>query len=86
MENSLRNNMGSDRSKHLPPIKRGTYIDVYLTSSGQLIVPAAETFFLHFFLFFFLINLLHNKAKILLKTIIPKINKSHAGMHINLLI
>ena len=35
METILRNILGSDRSKHFPPIKRGSNIDVYLTSSGQ---------------------------------------------------
>ncbi|XP_059619184.1 spermine synthase isoform X1 [Phlebotomus argentipes] len=38
LENSLRNYLGSERSKHLPPIKRGTYIDVYLTSSDERLI------------------------------------------------
>lgn len=31
----LRKVLGAERSKHLPPIKRGSCADVYLTSSGQ---------------------------------------------------
>lgn len=31
----LRKVLGAERSKHLPPIKRGACADVYLTSSGQ---------------------------------------------------
>lgn len=38
MENSLSLIIGSNGSKHLPPIKRGLKIPIYLTSSGQLIV------------------------------------------------
>ncbi|GAB0092547.1 spermine synthase [Sergentomyia squamirostris] len=38
LENSLRNYLGSERSKHLPPIKRGSYIDVYLTSSDERLI------------------------------------------------
>jgi len=30
----LRQKFDSDRSKYLPPIKRGGYIDIYMTSSG----------------------------------------------------
>lgn len=36
MELVLRQKLHSDRSKYLPPIKRGGYIDIYMTSSGQL--------------------------------------------------
>lgn len=35
MEKMLRMVLGAERSKHLPPIKRGSCADVYLTSSGQ---------------------------------------------------
>ncbi|XP_055702287.1 spermine synthase isoform X3 [Phlebotomus papatasi] len=38
LENILRNYLGSERSKHLPPIKRGTDIDVYLTSSDERLI------------------------------------------------
>lgn len=34
MELILRQKLDSDRSKYLPPIKRGGYIDIYMTSSG----------------------------------------------------
>lgn len=34
MELILRQKFDSDRSKYLPPIKRGGYIDIYMTSSG----------------------------------------------------
>lgn len=34
MELILQQKLNSDRSKYLPPIKRGGYIDIYMTSSG----------------------------------------------------
>lgn len=35
MELILHDKLDSMRSKHLPPIKRGGEIDIYMTSSGQ---------------------------------------------------
>lgn len=32
--------LGAERSKHLPPIKRGSRADVYLTSSGQILLSS----------------------------------------------
>lgn len=34
LELILQQKLNSDRSKYLPPIKRGGYIDIYMTSSG----------------------------------------------------
>ncbi|XP_020803228.1 spermine synthase isoform X1 [Drosophila serrata] len=34
----LRQKFGCDRSKYLPPIKRGGYIDIYMTSSDERII------------------------------------------------
>ncbi|XP_022216825.1 spermine synthase isoform X2 [Drosophila obscura] len=38
MELILRQKLDSDRSKYLPPIKRGGYIDIYMTSSDERII------------------------------------------------
>ncbi|XP_029735465.2 spermine synthase isoform X1 [Aedes albopictus] len=38
LENNLRLKLEAKRSKHLPPIKRGSYIDVYLTSSDERVI------------------------------------------------
>ncbi|XP_049313036.1 spermine synthase-like [Bactrocera dorsalis] len=38
MELVLRQKLHSDRSKYLPPIKRGGYIDIYMTSSDERII------------------------------------------------
>ncbi|EDV51546.1 spermine synthase isoform X1 [Drosophila erecta] len=38
MELILRQKFESDRSKYLPPIKRGGYIDIYMTSSDERII------------------------------------------------
>lgn len=38
LESTLRVSLGAERSKHLPPIKRGTKADIYLTSSGQQLI------------------------------------------------
>ncbi|KAL9905085.1 spermine synthase isoform X1 [Glossina fuscipes] len=38
MELILRQKLNSDRSKYLPPIKRGGYIDIYMTSSDERII------------------------------------------------
>ncbi|EDW94281.2 spermine synthase isoform X1 [Drosophila yakuba] len=38
MELILRQKFDSDRSKYLPPIKRGGYIDIYMTSSDERII------------------------------------------------
>lgn len=35
MELIIHDKLDSMRSKHLPPIKRGGEIDIYMTSSGQ---------------------------------------------------
>lgn len=47
----LRKVLGAERSKHLPPIKRGSCADVYLTSSGQ---EQMVSFFITFSHIFFL--------------------------------
>ncbi|XP_068149750.1 spermine synthase isoform X1 [Drosophila tropicalis] len=38
LELILRQKLDSDRSKYLPPIKRGGYIDIYMTSSDERII------------------------------------------------
>ncbi|XP_058826573.1 spermine synthase isoform X1 [Topomyia yanbarensis] len=38
LENNLRIKLEANRSKHLPPIKRGSNIDVYLTSSDERVI------------------------------------------------
>ncbi|XP_030572373.1 spermine synthase isoform X1 [Drosophila novamexicana] len=38
MELILRQKLDSERSKYLPPIKRGGYIDIYMTSSDERII------------------------------------------------
>ncbi|KAK6641817.1 hypothetical protein RUM44_013534 [Polyplax serrata] len=39
LELSVGSALASTRSKHLPPIKRGAAIDVYLTTSGSMLTP-----------------------------------------------
>ncbi|XP_055602868.1 spermine synthase isoform X1 [Uranotaenia lowii] len=38
LENNLRLKLEAKRSKHLPPIKRGSNVDVYLTSSDERVI------------------------------------------------
>lgn len=45
----LRKVLGAERSKHLPPIKRGSCADVYLTSSGQEQMVSFTRFHMYFF-------------------------------------
>lgn len=47
MEKILRSKLGANRSKHLPPIKRGSQADIYLTSSGQMQIQIYPTLFMN---------------------------------------
>lgn len=55
MEKMLRKVLGAERSKHLPPIKRGSCADVYLTSSGQDQMVSFFITFSHIFFFFLIL-------------------------------